>query len=114
MSPPRYDRLFYGLALAFGIAPLWASRHLPLVDLPQHLHLISVLHRLEDPTTLFPQVFALRGKLTPYLGYYYSVSLLAWVLPLQLANKLFLSAYVVGMPLSMAFLLGSLKRPRWP
>jgi len=112
--PPRSERLWYVLALIAGVAPLWAAGHLPLVDLPQHLHLISVLHRLRDPTTLYPQVFTLRGQLTPYLGYYYAVSLLNWLLPLELANKLFLSAYVVGMPLSMAFLLRSLRRPPWP
>jgi hypothetical protein len=112
--PTRYDRLCYGLALLAGLAPLWAAEHLPLVDLPQHLHLISVLHRLGDPTTLYPQVFTARGQLTPYLGYYYAVSLLNWLLPLVSANKLFLCAYVAGMPLSMAFLLRSLKRPTWP
>ncbi|MFZ5471749.1 MAG: hypothetical protein ACOZIN_20160 [Myxococcota bacterium] len=111
---PSAARLSFGLALFAGVAPLWVGRHLPLVDLPQHLHLISVLHRLDDPTTLFPQLFEARGTLTPYLGYYYLVSALGWLFPLELANKLFLSAYVVGMPLSLAFLLRSLGRPTWP
>lgn len=114
---PRRDPVFtlaWFVALAAGIAPLWAGRHLPLVDLPQHLHLISVLHRLDDPTTLYPQLFEARGELTPYLGYYYLVSLLNWLLPLDVANRVFLSAYVAGMPLAMAFLLRSLGRPTWP
>ena len=104
----------YAAALFFGVLPLWVAHQLPLVDLPQHLHLISVLHRLADPTTLYPRLFETRGQLTPYLGYYYLVSWLSWLVPLDLANKLFLSAYVAGMPLSMAFLLKSLKRPIWP
>ncbi|HEX8824173.1 MAG TPA: hypothetical protein VF794_29905 [Archangium sp.] len=110
----RTDRLVYAAALVLGALPLWVSTHLPMVDLPQHLHLISVLHRLDDPTTLYPQLFAARHELTPYLGYYYAVSLLNWVLPLDVANRLFLSAYVVGLPLSLAFLLRSLGRPTWP
>jgi len=40
------------VGLALGVLPLWASSQLPMVDLPQHLHLISVLHRIDDPTTL--------------------------------------------------------------
>ncbi len=104
----------YALALLVGVLPLWVTGHLPFVDLPQHLHLISVLHRLEDPTTLYPQMFEARGTLTPYLGYYYLVSLLNWVLPLEAANRVFLTAYVAGLPLSMAFLLKSLRRPAWP
>jgi hypothetical protein len=101
-------------ALICGVAPLWATQALPLVDLPQHLHLISVLHRLNDASTLYPEIFARRPELTPYLGYYYAVSLLNWLMPLELANRVFLSAYVAGLPLSLAFLLRSLKRPAWP
>lgn len=104
----------YGLALIFGAAPLWATQTIPMVDLPQHLHLISALHRLDDASTLFPEYFARRPQLTPYLGYYYLVSLLNWFFPLELANRIFLSAYVAGLPLSLAFLLKSLKRLVWP
>ncbi|HZJ55466.1 MAG TPA: hypothetical protein VFD38_15105 [Myxococcaceae bacterium] len=107
-------RTAFALALLAGVAPLWCARQLPMVDLPQHLHLISVLHRLDDSTTLYPQVFAARAELTPYLGYYYLVSLLSWLVPLELANRLFLSAMVLGLPLATAFLLRSLGRPRWP
>jgi hypothetical protein len=100
--------------LLFGVVPLWSSQALPLVDLPQHLHLISVLHRLDDATTLYPSIFARRPELTPYLGYYYAVSSLGWLLPIETANRIFLSAYVAGLPLSLAFLLRSLGRPTWP
>ena len=85
----RPDRLVYAVALVLGALPLWVSRHLPMVDLPQHLHLISALHRLDDPTTLYPQLFAARHALTPYLGYYYLVSALNWLLPLEVANRVF-------------------------
>jgi len=110
----KLEHLAWFLALICGVAPLWASNSLPLVDLPQHLHLISVLHRLDDASTLFPEVFARRPVLTPYLGYYYAVSALNWWVPLELANTIFLSLYVAGLPLSLAFLLRSLKRPTWP
>ncbi|HEX4803402.1 MAG TPA: hypothetical protein VFV14_07815, partial [Myxococcaceae bacterium] len=94
--------------------PLWSTTHLPMVDLPQHLHLISVLHRIDDPTTIYPKLFAVRAELTPYLGYYYAVSFLNWFLPIEVANQVFLTAYVVGFPLGLAFLLRSLGRPSWP
>ncbi len=111
---PRVARAAFALALLAGVVPLWCARQLPMVDLPQHLHLISALHRLGDPTTLYPQVFAARAELTPYLGYYLTVDLLSWLVPLELANRLFLSAMVLGLPLAVAFLLRSLGRPRWP
>lgn len=114
MEGRNVERWVYAVALVFGAAPLWASQVVPMVDLPQHLHLISVLHRIDDASTLFPEYFARRPQLTPYLGYYYLVSLLNWFFPLELANRIFLSAYVVGLPLSLAFLLKSLRRPAWP
>jgi len=107
-------RAAFALALLLGVAPLYCARQLPMVDLPQHLHLISALHRLDDPTTLYPRVFATRGELTPYLGYYVLVDLLSWLVPLELANRLFLTAMVLGLPLAVAFLLRSAGRPRWP
>ena len=113
VSPKVQRALFWGAILA-GVVPLWVGEHLPMVDLPQHLMLISALHRLHDPRTIYPQLFEIRPELTPYLGYYWLVSLLNWLVPLTVANKLFLSAYVVGMPLSLAFLLRSLGRPSWP
>jgi hypothetical protein len=114
VTPAVRDRLVYCAALVFGAAPLWVTQQLPIADLPQHLHLISVLHRLGDSTTLYPELFQRRPELTPYLGYYYSVGLLHWLVPLELANRLFLSAYVVGLPLSLAALLKALGRPSWP
>jgi hypothetical protein len=110
----RLERIVFALGLFAGVSPLWVAHAIPMVDLPQHLHLISVLHRLHDPTTLYPELFGRRPELTPYLGYYYVVSLLNWLLPLELANRVFLTAYVAGLPLSLAFLLRSLKRPAWP
>lgn len=114
VSRHHLEQLAWIFALICGVAPLWATQALPLVDLPQHLHLISVLHRLDDASTLYPEIFARRPELTPYLGYYYAVSLLNWLMPLELANRVFLSAYVVGLPLSLAFLLRTFKRPAWP
>ncbi len=106
--------MLWAFALIAAVIPLWSTRTLPLVDLPQHLHLISVLERLDDPSTLYPEVFARRPELTPYLGYYYTVRVLALLMPLELANRLFLSAYVMGVALALAFLLRSLGRPTYP
>lgn len=116
-APPRArrsDALAWAIGVLAAIAPLWAGRALPFVDLPQHLYVISVLHRLHDATTLYPRFFELRPGLNPYLGYYYLVDLLHTLFPLELANRIFLSAYAAGFPLALAFLLRSLKRPAWP
>lgn len=103
----------FGLCLGLVGATLWVGE-LPIVDLPQHLHLISVLQRLDDPSTLYPETFARREGFTPYLGYYYAVIGLTQVLPLEDANRLVLCLFILGWPLSLAFLLRSLSRSPLP
>ena len=107
-------RLLWVFALVAAVTPLWFAKTLPMVDLPQHLHLISVMLRLDDGSTLYPETFALRPGPTPYLGYYHLVALLARAMPLELANRLFLSAVTAALPLSLALLLSALRRPTWP
>lgn len=101
-----------GLTL-LAIVPLWSSRYLPMVDLPHHLGLISILDRLDDPELPFATFFAIRPGFTPYLGYYWLLHLLAYVIPLEAANRLVLSAYVVGLAWGTAGLASALGRSRW-
>lgn len=113
-APRAWESVAWIVAVVAAVSPLWVARDLPFVDLPQHLFLISVVHSLNDPTTLWHRFFEIRPGFTPYLGYYYSVSALACVVPLELANRIFLSICVAGVPLSLGFLLRSLGRPAWP
>ncbi len=110
----RVQAALWVIIVIAGVLPLWVTLLIPSVDMAEHLYLISVLHRLHDNTTLFPEYFALRPHLVTYVGYYYSVAALSQILPLDLANRLFLSVYVMSVPLSAAFLLRSLRRPSWP
>src|SRR5437870_5527678 len=108
-----FDLVAWALALAAAVAPLWLVRDLPLVDLPQHFYLLDVM-RLRDPATLYSQYFEWHVRFTPYLGYYAIVGLLANAMPIEVANRVFLSAVVLAFPLSAAFLLRSLGRAAWP
>ena len=113
-ATPRWVRAAWGIALVACIAPLWAARDLPMVDLPQHLYVLSALRHLHDAGSIFAQTFEYRFRFTPYLGYYAGVGALEWVLPLETANRVFLTLVVLAFPLSVAFLLQTLRRPAWP
>jgi hypothetical protein len=104
----------WAIALLAGVAPLWLVRDLPLQDLPQHLYVLAALRHLHDPSTLFPKFFEPRPGLTPYVGYYFLVDALARVMPLELANRIFLTLCVAALPLAVALLLKGLNRPTWP
>ena len=96
------------------VAPLWAVRDLPMVDMPQHLYVLDVLARLGDPATAYGDWFVAGFRATPYIAYYGAVHTLDALLPLEVANKLFLTFVVLGWPTSIALLLYALDRPMWP
>lgn len=101
-------------ALLAAVIPLWAASDLPMVDLPQHLYVLEAMQHLHDPATPYPRDLEFHLRYTPYLGYYATVGALATVVPLETANRLWLTLVVLAYPLSTALLLASLRRPTWP
>lgn len=102
------------LLLAAGAAPLWAGRFLPFQDLPQHLGLANVLAHWGDPAAAFSRFYALEIRPSPYWGYHAPMWILARLLPLEIASKVLLSAWAVGLPVSVAFAMRALGRDgRW-
>jgi len=108
----------YGFAIIFGsclvlsLLPLWAARHLPAVDLPQHLFLIHVLGNLAAPSLPYHDVYLARPGLT-YLTFYYSVRGMAALVGVEAAMKVWLTLVLAGIPLSLLVLLRALGRSRW-
>lgn len=113
MPRPSLNAAALLVALIATLVPLWSAHYLPLVDIPQHLHLIHVLGHLGDAATLYPEVFRARGELTPYLGYYDAVWLLARVMDVFHANALFLTLVAIATPLSVGALARRLGGSGW-
>ena len=68
----RPERIAWLLALVIAIVPLWCSRDLPLVDLPQHSYVVDVLAHRNDPApayAIYAKYFEPRPGFRPYLGY---------------------------------------------
>lgn len=84
---------------AFFAWPLWAARIIPLHDLPNHLARITALHYVNDPRWNLSQFYARSLQLVPYLGHFYLVHLLTYVFrDVTLANRIFMTAYLVAAP----------------
>lgn len=92
-------------AIAAAIYPLWISPLLPMMDLPQHLATVRILHSYQDPWYAVAKYHVLDFSKTQYLSWYLSVDALAYLMPLETANRLVLSLYAAGLPLSMLALL---------
>ncbi len=102
------------VALTVGtILPIWIGRYLPLLDLPNHLSAIAVWHYLDDPRFDFAKNYYLNLKPLPYWAHYYSVHLMAYAVGVELANKIFLSAYAIGLPVGALLFARRFGRSPW-
>ena len=100
--------------VAAAVWPFWAGRFLPLLDLPQHLGLASVIARHGDPATRFAELYSVDRRATPYWGYYGAMRWLSFLLSTETANRVLLSAYAAALPLSAGYALSRLGRDwRW-
>ncbi|HEY3452226.1 MAG TPA: hypothetical protein VGK67_38130 [Myxococcales bacterium] len=102
----------FGLCLVATVLPLWVARHLPSVDLPQHLFLIHVLSHLGDPSLPYKDIYVARPGLT-YLTFYYSVRGMAAAVGVETAMRIWLTLVLAAIPLSLLVLLRALGRSKW-
>lgn len=110
------DRLLVAaLALAWlaALSPLARARFLPWFDFPAHLVHIGIWHRLPDPSWHYQDFYRPSLHLIPYWGYWFPVHLLAYVLPIELANKVYLSLYAAALPASVIVLGKRFGRSPW-
>jgi hypothetical protein len=113
---PRSRRLFFvvfGVLAVAALVPVWSARVLPMLDIPAHLALVRGWHDLGDASFRLGEHYALRIRPVPYLLYYACVNALMNVAPIEIANKLVLSAYLVLLPASVATLARALGRSPW-
>ena len=99
------------LASAMMAAPLWVGRFLPLLDLPQHLAITTVLLHHDDPAWQLAAYFEpQRGELTPYWAHYLALEWLGRVMPVDVAARVFLTLYVFALPWAAMALARALGR----
>ena len=111
-ATPVFWSLFVGLALV-SLLPLWSVQIPPMQDVWQHLAIVDVIHNYDAPGSVYPEYFILPSTPKPNLAYYYVTHWLGYLFPLQVANKLVVSLYILMFPCSFLYLLRSFGRSRW-
>jgi hypothetical protein len=96
-----------------ALVPVWNQRLLPQLDTPNHLALVRGWHSFYDPSYKIADYYLLRIRPVPYFLFYFTIHLLLYVFPIEIANKLFLSAYLILFPLSVLALAKALRRSPW-
>jgi hypothetical protein len=103
----------FALLWSFALVPIWWPRFLPLLDLPDHLAAIAVWHRYGDASWQYAKYYDLNLLPVPYWGYFFPVHLLSYVFSIETANKLYLSAYALALPVGVALLARRMGRNPW-
>jgi hypothetical protein len=103
--------LFWSCTLLF-LLPVWLTRFLPLVDLPQHLAFINVLRNYNNPATDYRRVLSLHLFPQHNVLHLFLCYPLSFLVGIEGANRLFLTGYVILLPLAMLHLLDTLNARR--
>lgn len=104
------ERVALWLTLALAVVPLWTSALLPMMDLPQHLATVRILHSYGDPAYGVDKYHIIDLSSTQYLSWYFAVHWLSYLMPLEAANRVVLSLYAMGLPLALRKLLRAVDR----
>ncbi len=104
MKRPSGEALLLGALIAIHLVPVWTLSYFPSQDGPAHLAIANILREYGGPGgQALREYFVLEpGAVTNWFVYFLLTHVLRF-LPLALAEKAFLSAYVILLPLSVRY-----------
>jgi hypothetical protein len=100
----RLDDLLVALALATCATLCLVFRYLPMVDLPQHYAMVSILVHRADPAWGFAQRYTTDFLHRPYATVYWLAELLTLVMPLGAAMRIVVALCTIA-PFAGAYAL---------
>ena len=104
----KYHWAFTLIFLVPGLAQFWLTRYVPSLDGPQHLYNAQVLKQLLLGNENFSEFFRLNSVLVGYWTGHFSLTLLTLIFPPWLAEKLFLTTYLLAMFFAFRYLVRSI------
>ncbi len=112
----RIDRRWFAAVFAclvgLHLALVWTTRLFPFTDLPNHLAAATIMRHYSDPACLFSDYFEI--ELFPRPNVFHLLFCSQKIFPsVEFANRVFLSLYVLLLPLSTLFFLGRTGGNRW-
>ncbi len=100
------------LLTLLGIAPIWVTDILPLLDAASHQHLIRLIHDY-SVTPIYQHHYEEVHAIVPYLTYYKAVDWLMVLLDVETANRVVLSLCLAALPMAASSLLRAIDHNRW-
>jgi hypothetical protein len=95
------------------VLPLFAARHLPFTDLPEHVAVVSSLFHQADPAFRVREHYAFAFPRSQYVLFHVVAAAITMVVrDPELATRLLLAAVGLAYPFSLRALLGALRMDR--
>lgn len=108
------DDLLIAVALSLVALLCLAFRYLPMVDLPQHYGMVSIMRHHGDPAWDFAKRYTFDFVGRPYATVYFLATALSWLMPLGAAMRVVVALCTVAPLAGVWALLVALERPRAP
>ena len=99
-------------AAALWVLPLWVVAFPPMVDYPQQLALAAILRWYSDPARRFRETYEL-ALWTPHGLFKLLAAGLAWVMPIEVAGKVIVSASLLAVGAAALALCRRTGAPGW-
>jgi hypothetical protein len=103
---PHGEAIAFWLIAAAHLIPVWSFRFLPTQDGPSHINNAQILKNYTNPTSGYKDVFELRDDPLPNLTSHVLLAALMYVVPPLIAEKILVSAYVLGFAAAFRYFLG--------
>jgi len=105
-------RLLLWSCILLYLLPVWLARFLPMVDLPQHLALVNILRNYANPALDYARTYTLHLFPQHNVLHLFISYALSFLFGIEGANRIFLSAGIILLPLAMLHLLKTCGAPR--
>lgn len=103
-----YEKWIFLLFLIISLLQLWLVKYIPSLDGPQHLYNANVMVELLKGNELMRSFFDINDVIVGYWTGHFFLAFFKLFFPAWLAEKLFLTTYVIAMAFSFRYLVRSL------
>lgn len=108
----KNEKTVYLFFMLLSLLQFWSSKYVPSLDGPQHLYNANVLVQLINGSSFFDQFFSVNEVLVGYWSGHFFLTFFKFFLPAWLAEKMFLSLYLISFVLSFRYLVRSVNQSR--
>jgi hypothetical protein len=104
------ENLLFLVLIVVHLIPLWAFSYFPSQDGPAHLANATILREYHHPNcTAFRAYYVFNQNFTPNWAGHLVLAGLTWLMPLLVAEKVFLSGYVILLPFAVRYAVSAIR-----